>query len=173
MLNVALSQVETRSVQFVAITALPLAVALSGDGAVQFDISAKVPGNEQWLFSAGGLRLAADDARLLVTGGISFITLADGNVIPTAAIIAASAGGAAGWISISLQGVVLPPGSNLSVLGYVHNSDAAGAHNITVAGTFAGAIVQPLRLMTDIETAQLVYQRSPSGLDARLRGARG
>jgi hypothetical protein len=171
MLNVALSQVELRSIPFTTLSTFNLVVGISGFNNILYT-SPIVTGNEQWLFSAGGLRLVFDDTRITVTGGACFITTVDGLSMPIpTGFVNGNSSASGAWVGISLQGIVLPPGSSCGVVAYLANSDGAAAHNVTSG--FANMLVQPLRLMTDIETVQLTYQRAQSGLDARLRSSRG
>ena len=176
MLMAALSQVEVRHVAMEGTAAFPVAVAASGTSAVIFTVT--VPTDELWVVLGCGARLAFDAVSLSIVSAFGQITpfgqTIDGNLGQSCifpAVVANMSNLQIATSAFSLAGIELSPGANVRVTMAVTNSDAVNARNVTAtvpAPSYAGLVVRPFRLVTEIATARLVESRVDTALAQRL-----
>jgi hypothetical protein len=168
MIQAALSQVETRTIPLTVITGLPQVITTLAFVTVQWQF--KVPTNEQWIFLAGGARAIIDNNLLRPVGSALVITTMDGTITVLPAVQTNLLGVLSLVVSVSLQGVELPPGANVDVYLDITNTDVVDRNVTAMQG---GVIVRPLRLVSEVAVANLSLERVDRNLNERLMRSRG
>ena len=171
MLNLPLSQVETRFTRLSATVGLPLAVPAASTTFVSSTVA--VAQQEMLLIQAIGGIFTYDSAQL--TGGPAWIQILSTRwgsriaYIPVQVMALPTA--LQTIVSSLLGGVSAQQGDQITLSLGVVNADAVNPHNVTAQQV--DALVQPIRLVADIALARITEARAGEELQGILNRIRG